>query len=491
MGQARVDAIAIVGLALLLTFPAVVMAPMTHDSFWIDWAWADQFTAEVARGNLYPRWLPQSHGGLGSPVFYFYPPLAFYVAAAFGLAGLSTYASIVAAFAAGLAASGFAMRAWLLDSAKSPLLGALLYMAAPYHLLDFYGRGALAELVAIAFVPLVALGVRRARDGRPALAALSYAGLVLSHLPLALLASLFLVVPYAAYLSHGAARSLLRIGAALAIGLGIAAIYMVPAISLEPYRDAGKLWDDPSVRAANWSVLAWNIAGPAPGMRKAIALILVMLAAPAVLLLRSRQRLLGAYALACCALAAGLVPGLWDLPLLKSVQFPFRMLPLAEFAVATGVARAGLSVPWASTAGLALMSLAVALSPERKTEFTIAQLAADHPEVPENLPPGDRPYSWPSKWALAIAKEHRQPRRVAGYTVEPVFHFPSWRVTCRGHAVATFAESRTKLLAYRGSDCERRLTMTFAERTGAAISLATLLALIALAFAGRRRRPTP
>jgi uncharacterized membrane protein len=467
-------------MAVLLTIPAVVMPPMTHDSFWIDWVWADQFTAEIARGNLYPRWLPQSHGGLGSPAFYYYPPLAFYVCAAFGLAGLSTYASIIAAFCAGLAASGFAMHAWLRGSARNPLLGALLYMAAPYHLLDFYGRGALAELIAIAFIPLVALGLRRALEGRPALAALSYAGLILSHLPLALLASIFFIAPNLLYLSRGAVKPLARLAAPLAIGLGLAAIYLLPAISLEPYRDAAKLWADSSLIASNWSVLAWNVPGPAPGMRKVIAMILVMLVIAAMLLLRTPQRRWGAYALACCALAAGIVPAMWDLPLLKSVQFPFRMLPLAEFAVATAVAHVGLTRPWATTAALAVLSMVIALSPARKVEFSIAALAADHPEVPENLPPGDRPYAWPSEWALAVARDYPQAQRLGRHTVEPVFYFPSWQVRCRGVPVVAFPESGRKLLAHPGFGCQRRLALTSPEKTGAAISLAALLALIAL-----------
>jgi uncharacterized membrane protein len=147
----------IIGLGLLLTTPAILSQPMTHDSFWIDRVWADQFTSELAKGNLYPRWLPLSHGGLGSPVFYYYPPLAFYLAGLFGLIGLPTYASIVAAFFTGFVASGFAMFAWLKNSAKAPLLGALLYMAAPYHVLDFTSRGSIADFIAITFIPLVAL----------------------------------------------------------------------------------------------------------------------------------------------------------------------------------------------------------------------------------------------------------------------------------------------------------------------------------------------
>ena len=53
-------------------------------------------------------------------------------------------------------ASGFAMHAWLRAEAVSPrtaLYGALAYMAAPYHLLDHYYRGAFAEFAAYAVLP--------------------------------------------------------------------------------------------------------------------------------------------------------------------------------------------------------------------------------------------------------------------------------------------------------------------------------------------------
>ena len=55
---------------ILLIMPANFGPPLLHDSFEIDWVWADQFTAELARGNPYPRWLPLSNAGLGSSVFY-------------------------------------------------------------------------------------------------------------------------------------------------------------------------------------------------------------------------------------------------------------------------------------------------------------------------------------------------------------------------------------------------------------------------------------
>lgn len=480
---------AIVALAVILTIPALVPPPMTHDSFWIDWVWADQFTAELKRGNLYPRWLSQSHGGLGSPVFYFYPPLGFYISGLFGLASLSTYASIVAAFGIALAASGLAMLAFLKDRARNPLLGALAYMAGPYHILDFYGRGALGEFVGIALLPLVALGLQRAGRGRILLLALSYAGLILAHLPLALLVSLFLILPWG--LLHGV-KTCVRAAVPLALGIALAAIYLVPAFALDSYRDSGSLWNQPGYDAVTWSVLNWFAPGPLPDARNIIVGVLASLVPAALLLLFSGQRRYGAYALACLALAAGLVPVLWTLPLLSSVQFPFRILPLAEFAIAAGLAQ----LDWRAirfwlgvTPALSVAVVAIAYHPPMHA--SLETLARRHPDVPENLPPGDRPYSWPSRWALAIADAHQGPRQVGGVTTDRVFYFPTWEVRCGGRPVATWPDPETKLLSYAGENCERRLVTSWAERAGALISLAAGLVLAAVAgrkLALRRRR---
>src|SRR5438309_3636359 len=164
--QARVAYPLLAFLGFLLVLPANAGPPLLHDSFAIDWVWADQFTAELARGVAYPRWLPLSDVGLGAPVFYYYPPLAFYLSGLFGLVGLSTYATVIAAFAAGFAASGIACWHWLKGRCNHPLLGAIFFMAAPYHLMDYSLRGALAESVAIALIPIIAIGLRMIIDVR-------------------------------------------------------------------------------------------------------------------------------------------------------------------------------------------------------------------------------------------------------------------------------------------------------------------------------------
>src|SRR4051794_39714536 len=249
--------------ALLLLAAALAIRPplgptVLHDSLAVYWVWADQFSAELARGTLYPRWMAASDAGLGTPVFYFYPPLAFYLTAMFRLSGLTTYWSLIATFGSAFAASGFACWHWLKGRSNYPVLAAAFFMAAPYHLFNYTDRGALAESVATVFIPLIAISLRRVakRRGGIVSAALAYAALICTHPPLALLVSIFLIAPYV--LLHRA--RIVEFVAAIVAGIGLAAICLVPALTLAPYHDVAQLYRAPDLRTDYWSLFSghWN-----------------------------------------------------------------------------------------------------------------------------------------------------------------------------------------------------------------------------------------
>lgn len=481
--------LAIAGFALLLILPAMLSPLKLHDSFWIDWVWTDQFGDQLRQGNFYPRWLPASHDGLGAPVFYYYPPLSFYPAGLLAAFGLTPGAAIVATFGLAFAGAGAAMYAWARGWTDHPLAAALFFMAAPYHLADFYGRGALAETCAIALIPLLALGLKRVGEGKgPALAAFAYAAMIATHLPLALLASLFLVLPYALVLTRGRPRALLGFVPPLALGIALSAIYLLPALALEPYRDAAVLWRHEVLRPDHWLLLT-NWAPPLDGMRLITLKVIAVIALPAFVIAWRGRPLWAGYAILCCLVVAGLIPFFWDLPLIRSVQFPFRALPFAEFGLATALAR----VPDRRLAALLVLpalalSATFLLAPAPDGAPVAPAELARHPDVPENLPPGARPYSWPSRWALALAAAHRAPVQQGDVTIEPVFYFPAWRVACGGAETPAFPDPATGLLAHRGAGCTLSLGWTGAETAGAALSLAALLLLLALIFRGRPRR---
>ena len=462
-------------LAVLLVIPSNLGTQPLHDSLAIYWVWADQFTAELSRGNLYPRWLPLSNDGLGTPVFYYYPPLAFHVSGIFGLLGLSTYASLVATFSSAFAASGIACWHWLKGRTNHPLVGAAFFMAAPYHLFDYTVRGALAETLAIAFIPLIAIGLRRITEGRGGiiLTAAAYGGIICTHLPLALLVSIFLIAPWS--IRH---RSRLPgFSVAVAAGIGLAAIYLLPALALEPYHDVSQLYRAPNLTTAYYSLYAGNWGD---GVVLSVFLITAALATTAVALAVKHHDGWAMYALAICIAVAGIIPFLWSLPLIEKIQFPYRALPLAEFALATAIAASPFRPGrWAYLAALPLL-LSLAILPGFGLRGgDLAYLQTHHPDVYEYLPRGVITPGTVTKLRDVVGPR-LPPPQVPGMVVEPHFYFPSW--SCGQ------AEPRTQLLMHEPS-CSPRIMWTPIEKISAAISFGTGLLLIACtAFAHRRHR---
>src|SRR6185437_11677613 len=131
-----------------------------------------------------------------------------------------------------LALSGQAFHALAASFVRgsATLFASLAYLAMPYHLLvDVWLRSDFGELSAYIFIPLCLLSAFRLASGPIwtfALAA-SLAGLLLSHLPSALLFAPFLV----AFCLYVAVQSdfksvLVRATTAAALGLGLVAVYV-------------------------------------------------------------------------------------------------------------------------------------------------------------------------------------------------------------------------------------------------------------------------
>lgn len=339
---------------MLLLSPTLVLGTLISHSSPQNLAWAGQFAEQVRAGILYPRWMPESFDGLGSPAFYFYPPLPFWIDALVSIVtvnALTVPYRLAVSTTAILFLSGLTMRAWLLRASgkqAAALAGAVAYMAAPYHLFDTYTRGAFAEMTAYAVLPVVMLTLRltieKARWGLPLVAA-AYAALLLSHLPTALLCSITVIPAYVLF-STRTPSALLRCAAGGALGIGLAAIYLLPAMELQPWISAPEFWTS-FYNARNWFVIAPERWVDLDTMRVigSIMLAAALLASGlCVALLQlpdgAGRRELGfwvALSLACLILIAGLLPWFWDLPLVGRVQFPWRLLMVVEFALLTAL----------------------------------------------------------------------------------------------------------------------------------------------------------
>jgi hypothetical protein len=202
---------------------------------------AVSFAQQLSGGEVFPRWLTRMNGGFGSPAFFFYPPLSTYVSVLFwfllpksadpGGWAICGYACVVATLLSGLFCYLWMRR---LVTERSALIGAIVYMIAPYHLaIDLYNRGAAAEYWVFVWLPLIMISVERiiADDSYGVIwLALTYSLSVLSHTTVA---ACFAAIPvaYALVFSQGGSRirSAIRTVAGLAMGVGISGFFVLPA----------------------------------------------------------------------------------------------------------------------------------------------------------------------------------------------------------------------------------------------------------------------
>lgn len=341
--------------ALVLMSPALIHGAPGIDSALYTQLWAQQYAQELARGVVYPRWLPQSFEGLGAPTFYFYPPLAFHLTGALATV-MEVSRAVSWAGALMLFASGLAMYAWLRGKASELLAigGALLYMAGPYHLTDFYVRSAQAEFGAFVWVPLIALAIenQRTRWGGPLLA-LAYAGLICTHLPVALLTSVVLIPALVLRAAWKDPAVAVRCALAGLAGVMVSALYLVPALTLQDHIMMPRIMWAAHFDIRNWSALGllkdksdpylWPLSTLAAGW-SAVALTAVLRGA----------RFWPLLTLAAAVISLGLTP-LFDLPILDRVQFPWRALAIVEFAAITAIVVWRPRAWWIALAALLLL----------------------------------------------------------------------------------------------------------------------------------------
>lgn len=198
-----------------------------------------QFWKSISSGSLIPRWVLDANNGYGSADFIFYSPLAYYAVALFHLAIPSITTAIIAAIWLSFFLSGVSMLLAVRKVADPAVaqICAVLYQILPFHVFDLYLRGTLGELFAFLWLPLL-LGslheIFHDRDTRKAVIgfSLAYAGLVLSHLVTAFIATILIAVAgiiWSVY--RKSVKYTLTTIIALGSGLCLSAYFILPIVS--------------------------------------------------------------------------------------------------------------------------------------------------------------------------------------------------------------------------------------------------------------------
>lgn len=335
----------------------------------------------VQDGVWWPRWSPDFAFGYGYPFFNIYGPLSHFLAELLlHFLGFSHTAAVEAIFILSIVGSAAAMYAFVRSwgGRQAALIAALVYVYAPYHLLNLYVRGNLAESMAFVWLPLCLWAVRQSIV-RPsfrwaALAAIAYAGLMLtSNLVIVLftpLLGLYLVVAAFAHIAADGVnvgglaprawvgrwvRAAILPATGLVAGVGLSAVFWLPMLLERQYVRVDQWFDGRYNFRGNFVYLfqlfspRWGFgvsaAGPDDPISFQLGAIPFILAVIGLLLAWQPARRLR-WEIACFALAGAATAfltlqaaaPLWDLPIVGGIlgfaQFPWRWLSVTTLCLA-------------------------------------------------------------------------------------------------------------------------------------------------------------
>jgi hypothetical protein len=360
----------VLGAATLIIAPWLLRGYTSgHDtSFHINW-WLE-YAKHLHDGSLHPQWAELAYRGYGEPAFVFYPPLSLYLGGI--LTWLLPFRLVLGAYVwLVMALAGFSFyylcREFL--DARAALLGAVVYVLNPYHLLEVHARCSMAELLVSASLPLLLLAIYRLRNvgrGKIGVAAVLFAMVALSNIPLAVVTAYgaFAFMAGLTLARKSGVAPVMRLAAAGVLGAGLAGFLLLPAW----YE---RRWVLASVHAAvppeaqlvrfstphgHW---AWALAG--------VEAVLIVLGTVAWSLCRKMKEQDAFWAFTALfatsvVMVLPLSAMIWRFaPALVYVQFPFRWLGVMglamSFFVAAAVQQSGKGLVFA--AGVLAVSVAV------------------------------------------------------------------------------------------------------------------------------------
>ena len=228
----------VIAVSVAIILPAVFFGIPSNLDLRNHFRFALPFYDAVTGGDLYPGWLAESNSGYGDASFRFYPPALYYLMTAVRLITGNWYAATLTTFGFLFVAGAVGVYLWTksLFGSRIGMWAAVVFTLAPYHLNQFYQASLLAEFAACSVLPFALWFVERTCQKQSATniagLAVTYALLILTHLPLAVLGSLALLVYALCRLrADNWKRTLPALTSAVVIGLLLSSFYWVTMIA--------------------------------------------------------------------------------------------------------------------------------------------------------------------------------------------------------------------------------------------------------------------
>jgi 4-amino-4-deoxy-L-arabinose transferase-like glycosyltransferase len=227
-----------------------IRMPVTHDMH-LHFEQMKSFDDGLASGELYPRWEEDTNRHFGAPTTSYYPPGVYYLTSALYTLLRTWWRSLLAAHLLMMVASAAALYFYARRSMSrgAAAVAMVAYIFLPYHIIDQYQRGAIAELLGFIWMPLMLFFGERLfrvepRDGQTlateetssnrlldvAGLAATYGAFLWSHPPTAyqftLAFGLFVLL---LALRRRDWRGLVRVGLSMLLGIGLSGAYLIAA----------------------------------------------------------------------------------------------------------------------------------------------------------------------------------------------------------------------------------------------------------------------
>jgi uncharacterized membrane protein len=194
-----------------------------------------EMTKSLQSGMFPVRWVADLGFGYGYPIFNFYAPLAYYFGSLINILGFDALSATKLMMIVGILLSGISMYLFARElwGKYGGVIAALLYVFIPYHAVDIYVRGDVAEFWAYAFIPLIFYFILKIHQTGKfkfiAAGGLSFAVLIISHNLTAFMATPFILI-FGVLLFLGNKKTGKSLLVALVLGLLLSAFYWLPAL---------------------------------------------------------------------------------------------------------------------------------------------------------------------------------------------------------------------------------------------------------------------
>lgn len=569
INKRHIPLLAIITVATILITPALIKGPGGDDLFFHS-LWSTNFSTQLINGDLFPRWLMNLNAGCGEPTFYFYPPLVYYLNSLFHLLNLpaiyttSGWIEMVLTGQIILILAGYFCFIWLhsiISNKTACLIAAITYITMPYINITFNAYLTFSEFSIFMWLPLllyfthkITLNEKYAVSGL----SITYTLLFISTIPGTLVAS-GLPVLYFVYLiwpqkTKNIFLPCTKFIASVLLAIGLASFYTIPMILLQDYIRINindHMWSGSYGYRNNFLFFPNLGARAAPEITYEIYLcvILSMTTLMAYILSFKHIPKNSPYAtqvkfwffVICTTIffTSYLSTPIWEiLPILKIMQFPYRISSIATIAIIPIIAiyltNKPEETPWALTCIIFLFAFNTSLTINENLNYiekSVKPGTALHTlhnnlknKFHNNITPGDEylpkwvniKYMQPSnlnKTAAICSQKitssdqqtnttikHWKPGDIAlsvntlqNTTITiPQFYFPTWQASDNSGTILDITpQKETGLININippgAHHIKIKIIKSTPERIGISISIITALLLIILGLIQRKR----